>query len=173
MDIFSVDGLPGFKQAILATYPSSIIQRCVIHQIRYSTKYVSYKHIKELMNDLKSVYKAVNEEEGHRNLELFKDKWNDLYPTCVKTWYDNWDVISPFFKYSENIRKIMYTTNLIENLNRQYRKVTKGKAVFPTDQSLLKSLYLATMDHTKKWTSRQRNWDQIKNELSILHDNSQ
>jgi len=172
VDIFSVDGLPGFKQAILATYPESIVQRCIIHQIRYSTKYVSYKHIKELMNDLKSVYKAINEEEGFRNLQEFEEKWKTLYPTCVKSWIDNWDVISPFFKYSESIRKIMYTTNVIENLNRQYRKVTKGKAIFPTDESLLKALYLATENATSKWTSRYKNWDQIKNELSILHDNS-
>jgi transposase-like protein len=172
VDIFSVDGLSGFKQAILATFPKSIVQRCIIHQIRFSTRYVSYKHIKELMKDLKSVYKAVNEETAYSNLEMFKEKWNDLYPTCIKSWYENWDVISPFFAYSENIRKIMYTTNNIENLNRQYRKVTKGKAIFPDDKSLLKALYLATMDHTQKWTTRQRNWDQIKNELSILHDNS-
>lgn len=172
VNIFSVDGLSGFEQAILATYPKSVVQRCIVHQIRSSTRYVSYKHIKELMKDLKTVYKAVNEEQAFQNLELFKEKWNSVYPTCIKSWYDNWEVISPFFKYTENIRKIMYTTNAIENLNRQYRKVTKGKAVYPTDKSLMKSLYLATMDHTKKWTSRQRNWDLIKNELSILHDNS-
>lgn len=172
VDIFSVDGLPGFKQAILATFPKAIIQRCIIHQIRYSTKYVSYKHIKELMKDLKTVYKAVNEEEGHKNLLHFKEKWDSLYPTCVKSWIENWDVISPFFNYSENIRKIMYTTNMIENLNRQYRKVTKAKAIFPTDKSLLKALYLATEQATQKWNARYRNWDQIKNELSILHDNS-
>ena len=172
VDIFSVDGLPGFEQAILATYPESIVQRCIIHQIRYSTKYVNYKHRKELINDLKSVYKAANEEEGYRMLEEFEEKWGKTYPTCVKSWKNNWNVISPFFAYSENIRKIMYTTNIIENLNRQYRKVTKGKSIFPTDSSLLKALFLATRDATKKWTSRQRNWDQIKNELSILHDNS-
>lgn len=169
VDIFSVDGLPGFKEAIKASYPESVVQRCVIHQIRSSTKYVSYKDIKALMVDLKLVYKAVNEEEGYRNLELFKEKWGDKYPTCVKSWYDNWDVISPFFAYSEPIRKIMYTTNVIENLNRAYRKVTKGKAVFPTDQALMKSLYLATMDAIKKWNMRYRNWDQIKNELAIMH----
>ncbi len=127
VDIFSVDGLTGFKEAILASYPDSIIQRCVIHQIRSSTKYVSYKDIKPLMKDLKAVYKAPNEEEAYRTLELFKEHWNHHYPTCVKSWYENWDVISPFFKYSENIRKIMYTTNIIENLHRKFRKITKGK----------------------------------------------
>jgi len=172
VDIFSVDGLPGFEQAIKATYPDSIVQRCVVHQIRSSTKYVSYKHIKELIADLKAVYKSPNEEAGYNNLMDFEEKWGSLYPSCIKSWKENWGVISPFFAYSENVRKIMYTTNLIENLNRQYRKVTKGKPVFPTDMSLMKVLYLATENATKKWTSRQRNWDQIKNELSILRDNS-
>jgi len=167
--IFSVDGLPGFQQAILATYPESTVQRCIVHQIRQSTRYVSYKHIKPLMADLKDVYKAPNEETAHNNLLDFEETWGKLYPTCVKSWKENWDVISPFFAYSENIRKIMYTTNIIENLNRQYRKVTKGKPIFPTDNSLLKVLYLATENSVKKWSSRQRNWDQIKNELSILH----
>lgn len=170
VDIFSVDGLAGFKQAILATYPESIVQRCIIHQIRYSTKYVSYKHIRPLISDLKAVYQAPNEEEAYRNLDLFKQEWGELYPTCVKSWYENWDVISPFFKYSPNIRKLMYTTNIIENLNRQYRKVTKGKAVFPTDISLIKMLYLVTKRAASKWSQRIRKWDQIVNELSILHD---
>lgn len=172
VDIFSVDGLSGFEQAIKATYPNTIVQRCIIHQIRCSTRYVSYKHIRELMADLKSVYKAPNEESAYSNLEAFADKWDALYPSCVRSWKENWGVISPFFSYSENIRKIMYTTNIIENLNRHYRKVTKGKPIFPTDQSLMKMLYLATMNATKKWTSRHRNWDLIKNELSILRDNS-
>lgn len=167
--IFSVDGLPGFEQAIKATYPTSTVQRCIIHQIRSSTRYVSYKHIKELMRDLKSIYQAPNEEAGYQMLEEFEEKWSSKYPRCIKSWKDNWQVISPFFNYSANIRKIMYTTNIIENLNRQYRKVTKGKPVFPTDMSLMKSLYLATENATKKWTQRQRNWDQIINELSILH----
>ena len=170
VDIFSVDGLAGFEQAIKASYPNAIVQRCIIHQIRSSTRYVSYKDIKELMADLKAVYKAPNEETAYSNLEEFADKWEKTYPTCIKSWKDNWHVISPFFAYSENIRKIMYTTNIIENLNRQYRKVTKGKPIFPTDQSLMKMLYLATQNATKKWTARQRNWDVIKNELLILRN---
>ncbi len=131
--IFSVDGLVVFEQAIKASYPNAIVQRCIIHQIRYSTKYVSYKHIKPLKKDLKLVYTAPNEEMTYQCLMDFEEKWNSLYPTCVKSWKDNWSIISPFFKYSENIRKIMYTTNIMENLNRQYRKVTKGKPIFPTD----------------------------------------
>lgn len=172
VDIFSVDGLSGFEQAIKATYPNTIVQRCIVHQIRSSTKYVSYKDIKALMKDLKSVYKAPNEEMAYSNLEDFEEKWGKTYPTCIKSWKDNWHVISPFFAYTENIRKIMYTTNIIENLNRHYRKVTKGKPIFPTDQSLMKMLYLATMNAIKKWSMRIRNWDQIKNELSIFRDNS-
>lgn len=168
VSVFSIDGLSGFAEAIKAIYPNSIVQRCIIHQIRASARYVNYKHRKEFCRDMKSIYTAANEEEGFRQLEFFKEKWNSTYPTGVKTWYDNWDVISPFFRFSDNVRKVMYTTNIIENLNRQYRKVTKGKAVFPTDKALLKSLFLATNDATKKWSMRIRCWDQIKSELSIL-----
>lgn len=168
VSIFSIDGLSGFTEAIKATYPNAIVQRCIIHQIRSASRYVGYKHKKEFCRDMKDIYTAVNEEEGFRQLEFFKDKWNSLYPTGIKSWYDNWEVLSPFFRFSENVRKVMYTTNIIENLNRQYRKVTKGKAIFPTDKALMKSLYLATMDATKKWTMRIRLWDQIKSELSIL-----
>jgi transposase-like protein len=166
--VFSIDGLSGFPEAIKATFPDSVVQRCIIHQIRASARYVNYKHRKEYCRDMKSIYIAANEEEGFRQLEFFKDKWSSLYPTGIKTWYDNWDVLSPFFAFSNNVRKVMYTTNIIENLNRQYRKVTKGKAVFPTDKALLKSLFLATEDATKKWTMRIRYWDQIKSELSIM-----
>ncbi len=167
--IFSVDGLPGFEQAIKATYPTSVVQRCIIHQIRYSTRFVNYKDKKELMIDLKAVYQSPNEESAYEMLVEFEEKWGSKYPSCVKSWKDNWHVLSPFFSYSENIRRIMYTTNIIENLNRQYRKVTKGKPVFPTDTSLVKALYLATENAAKKWTQRQRNWDLIVNELSIIH----
>ncbi len=168
--IFSVDGLSGFVEAIKASYPNSIVQRCIIHQIRYSTRYVSYKDIKALMKDLKLVYKAPNEETGYKYLMEFEGKWGSIYPTCVKSWKDNWSVISPFFKYSESIRKVMYTTNIIENLNRGYRKVTKGKPIFSTDEALLKVLYLATKNASKKWNRRQANWDIIKNELLILEN---
>jgi len=168
VSIFSIDGLSGFNEAIKATYPNALIQRCIIHQIRASARYVNYKHRKEYCKDMKSIYTAVNEEEGFRQLEFFEEKWNSLYPTGIKTWYDNWEVLSPFFRFSENVRKVMYTTNIIENLNRQYRKVTKGKAIFPSDKALIKSLFLATKDATKKWTMRIKLWDQIKSELSII-----
>jgi transposase-like protein len=169
VNIFSVDGLPGFQQAILATYPNAEVQRCIIHQVRQSTRYVSYKHKFKLMADLRLIYRAPNEEEGFKQLEASKEKWQALYPSCVKSWYQNWDVISPFFKYSKNIRQIMYTTNIIENLNRQYRKVTKAKPIFPTDDSLLKALFLATENATKTWRVRVKNWDQIRYELAILN----
>lgn len=168
VSVFSIDGLPGFPEAIKATYPNAIIQRCIIHQIRASARYVNFKHRKEYCRDMKAIYSSANEEEGFRQLEFFKDKWNALYPTGIKSWYDNWDVLSPFFSFSDNVRKVMYTTNIIENLNRQYRKVTKGKAIFPSDKALMKSLFLATEDATKKWTMRIRTWDQIKSELSIM-----
>lgn len=169
--IFSIDGLSGFTEAIKASYPTSIVQRCIVHQIRASSRYVNYKDKKEYCKDLKVIYTSINEEEGFNQLELFKEKWGKTYPTGVKTWYDNWDVLCPFFAFSGQVRKIMYTTNIIENLNRQYRKVTKGKAVFTSDKALIKSLYLATMDATKKWTMRYRNWDQTKSELDIMLDN--
>ena len=168
VSIFSIDGLSGFNEAIKATYPDALVQRCIIHQIRSSARYVNYKHRKEYCKDMKSIYTAVNEEEGFRQLEFFKEKWNSIYPTGIKTWYDNWDVLCPFFRFTDNVRKVMYTTNIIENLNRQYRKVTKGKAIFPNDKALVKSLFLATKDATKKWTMRIKLWDQIKSELSII-----
>ena len=168
--IFSVDGLPGFKEAISASYPQSIIQRCIIHQIRNTFKYVSYKYSKELMNDFKVIYKAVNENEALSALDVVEEKWGKKYPTAIKIWRDNWDVISPFFSFPEEIRTIMYTTNIIEGVNRQFRKVTKTKSTFPSDQSLLKILYLASQNIMKKWTMRYRNWDSIYNQLSIFFD---
>ncbi|MEG0181788.1 MAG: IS256 family transposase [Peptostreptococcaceae bacterium] len=169
--IFSVDGLPGFKEAIAASYPQSIVQRCIIHQIRNTFKYVSYKDSREIINDFKSVYKAVNEAEALSALDFIEDKWGKKYPTAIRIWKDNWDVISPFFSFPEEIRTIMYTTNIIEGLNRQFRKVTKTKSTFPSDQSLLKMLYLASQNIMKKWTMRYRNWDSIYNQLSIFFDN--
>lgn len=169
--IFSTDGLPGFKEAIKGTYPNAEVQRCIIHQIRNTIKYVSYKDVKAFVNDLKLIYTAPNEQTGYENLQEVKRKWGHKYPYSLKSWDENWDVLSPFFKYPEEIRKIMYTTNAIESLNRQYRKVTKGKAIFSTDDALLKSLYLATIDITKKWTMRHRDWNIIINQLTILFEN--
>lgn len=168
--IVSTDNLSGFTQAIEAVYPKAEIQKCIIHQIRNSTKYVSYKDIKELMRDLKSVYKASTEELALTNLAMFEDKWGKKYPTCVNSWKNNWAELSTYFKYPEGIRKLIYTTNAMENFNRQLRKVTKNKAIFPNDYALQKSLYLAMVDASGKWTSRIRGWDQILSQLSIFFE---
>jgi len=142
--LFCVDGLTGFREAIEAVYPKSQIQRCIIHQIRSSTRYVSYKDIKELMRDLKAVYQAVTEDEALNGLVQFKEKWGKAYPSCVKSWEDNWDILSTFFAYPTEIRRIIYTTNIIEGLNRQFRQITNNKPSFTNDDSLRKMLYLAS-----------------------------
>lgn len=170
VDLFCVDGLTGFREAISAVYPFAGIQRCIIHQIRSSSKYVSYKHIKEFMADLKLVYGALNEEAALEKLLDFKEKWQTQYPSAVKSWEDNWDILSTFFAYPVEIRKIIYTTNIIEGLNRQFRKVTKTKSVFPNDDSLRKMLYLASQNITKKWTQRYKNWDIVIRQLEIMHE---
>ncbi len=141
--IFCVDGLSSFKEAIGATFPFAKIQRCIIHQIRSSMKYIPYKDRKIFVADLKGIYKAVNEEVAIENLLSLKDKWSNKYPNAVKSWEDNWDNLSTFFAFPDNIRRIIYTTNVIESLNSQFRKVTKTKLIFPNDDSLLKMLYLA------------------------------
>ena len=166
--LFCVDGLKGFREAISAVYPKAQIQRCIIHQIRYSTRFVGYNDIKQLMTDLKLVYKAVTEEEALGNLTTFKEKWGKKYPSCVKTWEDNWDILSTFFAYPPEVRKIIYTTNIIEGLNRQFRQVTKNKPSFTNDDSLRKLLYLASKKIVERWTQRCRNWDVVLNQLSIM-----
>ena len=142
--VFCVDGLTGFREAISSVYPKAQIQRCIIHQIRSSTKFVSYKDIKKLMSDLKTVYQAINEEEALNNLMKFKETWGKTYPSCVKSWEENWDILSTFFAYPAEVRKIIYTTNIIEGLNRQFRSITKTKPSFTNDDSLRKMLYLAS-----------------------------
>jgi transposase, mutator family len=140
--IISTDNLVGFSQAISAVYPKAQIQKCIIHQIRNSTKYVTYEDIKELMKDLKEVYKAPTEEVAILKLEEFEDKWEKKYPMCVSSWKNNWAELSTYFKYPQEMRRLIYTTNAMENFNRQLRKVTKSKAIYPNDYSLMKSLYL-------------------------------
>lgn len=166
--LFCVDGLKGFQEAISAAYPKAQIQRCIIHQIRFSTRFVGYKDIKQLMADLKLVYRAVTEEEALENLMAFKEKWGRKYPSCVKTWEDNWDILNTFFAYPPEIRKIIYTTNIIEGLNRQFRQVTKNKPSFVNDDSLRKLLYLASKNIVERWTQRCRNWDVVLNQLNIM-----
>ena len=168
--IVSTDNLSGFSQAIESVYPKTEIQKCVIHQIRNSTKFVSYRDIKELMKDLKTVYKASTEELALSNLDIFEEKWGKKYPMCINSWRNNWAELSTYFKYPEGIRKLIYTTNSIENFNRQLRKVTKNKTIFQSDYALQKSLYLAMVDASSKWTSRIRGWDQILSQLSIFFE---
>ena len=166
--IACVDGLTGFSNAIEAIFPRTEIQQCVIHQIRNSTKFVSYKDIKLLMADLKKVYAAVDEQTALYELEVFDEKWGVKYPKIALSWRSNWANLSTYFKYPQEVRTLIYTTNAIENFNRQLRKVTKSKSVFPTDDSLLKMLYLAMVDITKKWTGRRKDWGQIHSQLEIF-----
>lgn len=165
--IACVDGLTGFTSAIEAVYPKTQIQQCIIHQIRNNTKFVSYKDIKQLMTDLKKVYTAVDEQTALYELDAFDEKWSGKYPKIAVSWRTNWANLSTYFKYPQEVRTLIYTTNSIENFNRQLRKVTKAKSVFPTDDSLLKMLYLAMMDITKKWTGRRKDWGQIHSQLEI------
>lgn len=167
--IFCVDGLTGLKEAINAAYPKAEVQRCIIHQLRNSFKYVSYKNVKEFSKNFKEVYQAINEDVALEKLYELKEKWGKEYPFAIRSWENNWDVLSPFYKFSEEIRKIIYTTNIIESLHRQYRKVTKSKTMFPSDSSLEKMLYLASRNVVKKWTQRYRNWDRVLSQLMILY----
>ena len=168
--IACVDGLSGFPSAIEAAYPKTEIQQCIIHQIRNSTKYVSYKDIKVLMSDLKEVYAAVDEQTALDSLERFAEKWDGKYPKISKSWQEHWANLSTYFKYPLEVRTLIYTTNTIEGFNRQLRKVTKSKTVFPTDDSLLKMLYLAMMDITKKWTGRRKDWGIIHSQLEVFFE---
>lgn len=168
--IACVDGLNGFPQAIEAVYPNTEIQHCIIHQIRNTTRYVSYKDLKKLMADLKLVYAAPTEETALAQLEEFCGKWEGKYPKIGKSWNDNWPTLSTYFKYPEPVRRLIYTTNAIEGFNRQLRKVTKSKTIFPSDDSLLKMLYLAMIDITKKWTGHRQDWGQIRSQLEIYFE---
>ena len=168
--IACVDGLTGFTGAIEAVYPKTEIQQCIIHQIRNSTRYVSYKDIKALMADLKVVYGAVDEPAALDALDDFDAKWSSKYPKIALSWRTNWANLATYFKYPKEVRTLIYTTNAIENFNRGLRKVTKAKAVFPTDDALLKMLYLAMMDITKKWTGRRRDWGTIYSQLEVFFE---
>ena len=168
-DIFiaCTDNLTGFSSAIEAVFPKTEIQNCIVHQIRNSTRYVSYKDLKALVADLKAVYAAVDEASALDALEVFALHWDKKYPKISCSWRDNWPNLCTYFKYPQEIRRLIYTTNTIEGFNRQLRKVTKAKSVFPTDDSLLKMLYLAMMDITKKWTGRRQDWSLIHAQMAI------
>ena len=169
-DIFiaCTDNLTGFDAAIHATFPKTEIQNCIIHQLRNSSKYVSYKDLKALMADLKAVYAAVDEQAALTALDTFGERWDRKYPKISQSCRDNWANLSTYFKYPQEVRRLIYTTNAIEGFNRQLRKVTKTKSVFPTDDSLLKMLYLAMMDITKKWTGRRQDWSVIHAQMAVF-----
>ena len=165
--IVSVDGLTGFVDAIGAVYPQAEVQRCIVHQVRYTTRFVNYKDRKEFVKDMKAIYQSPTEELALEKLDEFDEKWGKKYASSIASWRNNWAQLSTFFKYPEEIRKIIYTTNSIENFNRGLRKVTKSKSIFPTDDALFKSIYLAMMDITKKWSGKAWNWGQTLDQLMI------
>ncbi|MFC2145717.1 IS256 family transposase [Actinomycetota bacterium] len=165
--IISVDGLKGFSEAIESAYPETEIQKCILHQIRASTRYVSYKDIKAFTAGLKKIYRAATEEKALAELDSFEEIWGKKYPLSIKSWRTNWTELSTYFKYPGELRRIIYTTNSAESYHRQLRKVTKSKSIFPNDKALLKMLYLATMDATDRWTMRLRDWPLILSQLTI------
>lgn len=168
--IICADGLSGIKEAIAAAFPKTEYQRCIVHQVRNTLKYVPDKDRKAFASDLKTIYHASDEEKARLALDRVTEKWTVKYPNSMKRWYDNWDAITPIFKFSPDVRKVIYTTNAIESLNSTYRKLNRQRSVFPSDTALLKALYLATFEATKKWTMSIRNWGQVYGELSIMYE---
>lgn len=165
--IASIDGLKGFVEALGAAFPKTEVQRCIIHQIRASTRYVSYKHRRSFIADMKPIYKAATEQSALSALEEFENKWSSKYMLGVKSWRDNWNELSTMYKYPPEIRKLIYTTNAIENFNRQLRKATKTKSAFVSDNAAMKILYLTTMKVVDNWTRRIRDWPSIIANLAI------
>ena len=169
--IICADGLTGIKEAINAGFPETEYQRCIVHQVRNTLKYVSDKDRKEFAADLKKIYNAPNEQLGAEARDEVTEKWNAKYPNAMKSWYKNWDAITPIFKFSADVRTVIYTTNAIESLNATYRKLNRQRSVFPSDGALLKALYLSTFEATKKWSMPIRNWGKIYGELAIMYEN--
>ncbi len=167
MLIATSDDLPGLETALKSVYPEVEYQGCVVHVIRNSLKYVSYEDRKEFSKWLKSMYQAPTEEAALASLDKLKERWGDEYPLAVGVWDRNWNRIRTMFRFSAEIRRIIYTTNPIESYNRQLRKVTKNRSLFPTDMSVLKLLYLASQDILKKWTMKIKHWNKILAQLSI------
>ena len=169
--IICSDNLTGLQNAVDAIFPKSIHQICIVHQIRNSLKFVSYKDRKKLVVDLKSIYRAANEQTAKQAFEVFKQNWNDKYPLAVRSWEQNWEHLTAFLHYPAEVRKLIYTTNIIESFNASLRKFTKNKRVFPTDDAALKSIYLAAQQIRKKWKKTRYNWGQIYNQLYIYFEN--
>lgn len=168
--IICADGLTGIKEAIATAFPNTEYQRCIVHQVRNTLKYVSDKDRKPFAADLKKIYAAPNADRAEQIRDDVMNKWSEKYPNAMKSWVVNWDAITPIFKFSTDVRKVIYTTNAIESLNSTYRKLNRQRSVFPSDQALLKALYLATFEATKKWTMPMRNWGQVYGELSIMYE---
>jgi len=168
--IICADGLSGMKEAIGTAFPKTEYQRCIVHQVRNTLKYVGEKNRKEFAKDLKMIYHAPSEEAGRNKLAEVTEKWDKHYPNAMKSWERNWDVISPIFKFSSNVRKVIYTTNAVESLNSTYRRLNRSRSVFPNETALLKALYLATLEATKKWTMTLRDWGKVRGELEIMYE---
>ena len=168
--ILCADGLSGMKEAIASAFPQTEYQRCIVHQVRNTLKYVPDKDRKLFANDLKSIYQAPDETKALEALTRVTEKWSGKYPNAMRSWEKNWDAISPIFKFSSTVRKVIYTTNAIESLNATYRKLNRQRSVFPSDTALLKALYLSTFEATKKWTMPLRNWGMVYGELSIMYE---
>lgn len=167
--ILCSDGLTGIKDAVCAAFPKTEQQRCIVHMVRNTLKYVANKDMKAYAKDLKTIYTAANEEAAMKQLEAVTKKWSDQYPSAMNRWHDNWDAVSPIFKFSKDVRTAFYTTNAIESLNSCYRRLNKQRSVFPSPQALMKALYLSTFEIAKKWTMPIRNWGKIRGELEIMY----
>jgi transposase-like protein len=168
--ILCADGLTGMKEAVNVAFPKTEYQRCIVHQVRNTLKYVADKDKKKFAEDLKTIYQAPTETSAHERMLEITEKWEGFYPNAMKSWSANWDVISPIFKFSADVRKVIYTTNAIESLNSTYRRLNRQRSVFPNDTALLKALYLATFEATKKWNLPLRNWGKVYGELSIMFE---
>lgn len=168
--ILCADGLTGIKEAIAAAFPKTEYQRCIVHQVRNPLKYVPDKDRKAFATDLKIIYQAPDEKKALAALDRVTEKWTLKYPNSMKRWKDNRDAISPIFKFTAIVRKVIYTTNAIESLNSTYRRLNQQRSVFPSDTALLKALYLATFEAAKRWTTTIRNWAQVYGELSIVYE---
>jgi putative transposase len=168
-DVFicCVDGLSGFEQAIEAVYPQTIVQLCIVHMVRNSLGFVTWKDRKAVAQDLKTIYRAATAEEAHQNLLRFAEEWDEKYPTISRSWLAHWDRITPFFAYPPEIRKVIYTTNAIESLNRQLRKVLKTRGSLPSEEALMKLLYMALQKITQRWTMPLRDWKQALSRFVI------
>ena len=168
--IASVDGLKGFPEAIKAIFPNTEIQLCIVHQIRNSIRYVASKNQKEFMKDLKLIYQSISKEAAEIELDNLEEKWCKKYPIVIQSWKNKWENLSSYFKYPEDIKRIIYTTNIIESVHRQFRKLTKTKGAFPNENSLLKLLYMGIQNASKKWTMPIRNWSLTISQLSIFFE---